>query len=230
MAILVREETIDLHKGLEALTLLHISDIHIWFSGKILDELKAIIYQSKSDLLIFTGDYYDTPKGASIFREFIIELSLTQTMVLIRGNHDFLFGSRIANSYMDIPNCHCVEESIFSFTSVKGYAYMITSWAQRSQLMQLANGKNIALIHNPEKLNEREMKGIDLVLAGHLHGGQFILYKTALNNHFPGNLLYKYCTDRRQIKNTTLVISRGLGDTFPFRLNCPKEVVRITIT
>ena len=73
------------------------------------------------------------------------------------------------------------------------------------------------------------MDGIDLILAGHLHGGQFILFKTNKNGHFPGSLVYRYCTDRRQLKHTTLIVRKGLGDTFPFRLNCAKEVIRVQI-
>jgi predicted MPP superfamily phosphohydrolase len=123
-----------------------------------------------------------------------------------------------------------VESDVYSFKSRKGYVYNITSWAKRHRLKKDTLEKNIVLIHNPEKLKEKEMEGIDLILAGHLHGGQFILFKTVKNAHFPGCLLYRYCTDRKQLRDTTLIISKGLGDTFPLRLNCPKEVIRIRIS
>ncbi len=229
MTILQREETVDFYQGREAFTLLHISDIHVWFSNDILERLKAIIFQHDPELLVFTGDYFDFPRGAYLFRDFLIELSKSYKIVFVRGNHDFLYGSRIANLFMDIPKCHCVENSVFKYKSIKGYTYIFTSWDERHQLKDQNADRNIVLIHNPEKLNEKEMNGIDLILAGHLHGGQFVLFKTATNAHFPGNLFFRYCTDRRELKDTTLIISRGAGDTFPFRLNCPREVVRIRI-
>jgi len=34
---------------------------------------------------------------------------------------------------------------------------------------------------------------------------------------------------RWQLNNQTLIVSKGLGDTFPFRWNCPKEIVWIAI-
>lgn len=228
MPIQLREETVDLCNGAEALTILHISDIHVWFSKGILEKLKAIVFENNPDLLIFTGDYFDTPKGAYLFRDFLQEVSTSYKIIFIRGNHDFVYGKKLADLFLNIPNCHCVENKIYQFTSDNGYSYNITSWSNRHALN--ANGKNIVLIHNPEKLKEKELDNIDLILAGHLHGGQFILFKTASNTHFPGNLLYKFCTDRKQINNTTIIISKGLGDTLPFRLNCAKEVVKITIT
>jgi uncharacterized protein len=227
MTIQLRKETVDFHKGQEALTILHFSDIHLWFSTGILEKLTTIIFQTNPELLIFTGDYFDIPRGAYLFRDFLSAISKFYKIVFIRGNHDFLYGSKIADLLMDIPNCHCVESCVYTFTSQKGYVYNITSWDQRHVLKK--DERNIVLIHNPEKLQEKEMEGIDLILAGHLHGGQFILFKTTNNAHFPGNLLYRYCTDRKQVNATTLLISKGLGDTLPLRLNCAKEVIRIRI-
>jgi predicted MPP superfamily phosphohydrolase len=230
MPIQLREEYLDFYKGEEAITLLHLSDIHIWCSNKKLERLKALILKANPDLLIFTGDYFDIPRGARLFRDFLCELALKYTIVFIRGNHDFLYGSRIADLLLNIPNCYCVESSVYTFISKKGYVYHITSWDQRHCLQKRKGERNIVLIHNPEKLKKKEMAGIDLVLAGHLHGGQFILFKTPGNAHFPGSMLYKYCTDRTLVHNTIIIISKGLGDTFPLRLNCEKEVVKIQIT
>lgn len=229
MPIQLREETLDFYTGHEALIMLHISDIHVWFSMGILEKLKAIIFKNDPELLVFTGDYFDIPRGAYLFRDFLREVSASYTVVFIRGNHDFIYGSRIADLLMNIPNCYCVEGDLYTFTSRKGYAYNITSWQQRHQLKNHTAERNIVLIHNPEKLKENEMDGIDLILAGHLHGGQFILFKTDKNAHFPGSLLYRYCTDRKQVNDTTVIISKGVGDTFPFRFNCAKEVILIMI-
>ncbi|MBO9201299.1 MULTISPECIES: metallophosphoesterase [Niastella] len=230
MHIYIREETVDFHNGLESLTALHFSDIHTWFSTGILKKLKAIIFENDPALLLFTGDYFDIPRGAYLFRNFLCEIAPTYPIIFIRGNHDFFYGSRIADLLLGIPNCHCVESDIYSFTSSAGFTYHITSWDKRHYLKTHTLEKNIVLIHNPEKLKDKEMEGIDLILAGHLHGGQFILFKTINNAYFPGSLLYKYCTDRKQLRDTTLIISKGIGDTFPLRLNCPKEVIRIRIT
>jgi len=229
MPITERHETVTLHGGNENLSIFHISDIHLWCSTGILDKLKTLISNANPDLIIATGDYYDLPKGAKNFRNFLTEICKTHTVVLIKGNHDNMYGSKISNLLSGIENCFLVETSIYRYQSKKGYIYTITSWKHKNNLPNNTGEKNIVLIHNPEKIKTEELTGIDLILAGHLHGGQIILCRTKNNSYFPGCMFYNYCTDRKQIGDTTLIVSKGLGDMFPFRLNCPKEVVRINI-
>ena len=229
MELTERHEKINFFDGAENLSIIHISDTHLWYPTTILKLLEALIIMRNPDLVILTGDYYDLPKGAYNFREFLIKISQTHTVLFIMGNHDTVFGSKISNLLSDIPNCTCVDNSLYTYLSKKGYSYNITSWKNRHQLPHGGDHKNIVLIHNPEKIKIKELSNIRLILAGHLHGGQFIFYVTKAQSNFPGCILYKHCADRKQLLNTTLLVSKGLGDTFPFRLNCPKEVIRITI-
>ena len=228
MRITTREETVQLFDGKEQLHILHISDVHVWFSNRVLDELKKIIYKASPDLIVLTGDYYDTPKGARLFKAFMSEVSGSFTIAFIKGNHDTLWGKKVLDLIMGIPNCFFVEDDIYSFVSPRGNKYNIGSWKHRNLFETHRDETNIVLLHNPEKLNTQELKYIDMVLAGHLHGGQSIFFTTN-QSHYPGSLLYKYCTDRKQINDTTLIVSKGIGDTLPFRINCPREVVKITI-
>ncbi|MEY2917342.1 MAG: hypothetical protein RIS73_1056, partial [Bacteroidota bacterium] len=220
---------INFYGGLENLSIIHISDIHLWYSTRVLKKLEAIITINNPDLIVLTGDYYDLPKGAYNFRDFLCTISKNHTIFFINGNHDTIYGTKISNLLLNIPNCFPIENSLYKFQSKNRHYYNITSWKNRNKLPNNINEKNIVLIHNPEKIKLDELSNIQLILAGHLHGGQFIFFKTKKNSNFPGCILYKHCTDRKQIMNTTLIVSKGLGDTFPFRLNCPKEIVRITI-
>ncbi len=229
MEIAKREEKINLFGGIENLSIFHISDIHLWFSTAILDKIEAIITLNSPDLIVLTGDYYDFPKGAYNFKKFLCKISLSTTVVFIKGNHDTLYGPKLSKILSNIPNCFSVESLLYKYKSKQGYTYNITSWGNRYSLPKNKSEKNIVLIHNPEKINIKELANIQLILAGHLHGGQFTFFKTKSGSNFPGCILYKHCVDRKQINNTTLIVSKGLGDTFPFRFNCPKEIVSITI-
>jgi uncharacterized protein len=229
MEIQIREEQIDFFAGKEEICFLHVSDIHLWFSDSVLITIKKQIHQHKPEFVLFTGDYFDFPKGARLFRDFLSEISIDFKVIFTRGNHDRMYGKKISGLLDNIPNCFCVDDVCYSHTSAKGFTYNFYSWDSREHVRFNKNQKNIVLIHNPERLNENELEHINLILAGHLHGGQFVFFKTSRNSFFPGNMLYKYCTDKRQINDTTLIVSRGVGDTLPLRFNCPREIVKIGV-
>jgi hypothetical protein len=46
---------------------------------------------------------------------------------------------------------------------------------------------------------------------------------------YPDKLFYHNNFTERQIRELAYFISRGLGDTLPFRVNCPREVLRVKV-
>lgn len=88
----------------------------------------------------------------------------------------------------------------------------------------------ILLTHRPEKLHVYSEYDIDMVFAGHAHGGQvrlpFIGGIIAPNQGF----FPQYTSGKHIYKNSTMVVSRGLGNSIiPQRLfNCP-EIVIVTL-
>lgn len=229
--MVITERTEEVRLGLEGekFVILHLSDFHISWSSKKLELIKSKIFDSAPDLIVMTGDYFDTPRGASLFTIFLKEIAKVFKVVFVRGNHDFVYGRSIANKLLSIPNCFCVERDVLEHYTASGHLLRFTSWKNRTTLKEEKTAKNIVLIHNPENLKESELTGIDLILAGHLHGGQFIFWKSANNAFYPASFLYKYCTDRKQLDQTTLIVNKGLGDTLPLRYNCPHEIVKVVV-
>ena len=83
------------------------------------------------------------------------------------------------------------------------------------------------LAHRPENIHIYSNNNIDLVFSGHAHGGQirlpFIGGLIAPNQ----GILPKYTSDIYLEGNTSMVVSRGLGNSiFPIRVfNRPEMVV-----
>jgi predicted MPP superfamily phosphohydrolase len=231
MDTLIRKESLNLWGGEEDLKIFHISDIHLKWNIKKLKLIHQLILRHRPELILFTGDYFDTPTGLRKFIHFIRKISAQFKCVFISGNHEHWFWAkkRFANSLKKIPNTTDLDSVDFNYTSQKGFHYLITSRFQRTDSSPARGKKTILLIHNPENIVESSIKGIDLILAGHLHGGQFIFKRLSNHSYFPGNLIYKYCIDKTKIGNTTLIVSKGAGDTFPFRYKCPKEIIMIEI-
>ncbi len=88
----------------------------------------------------------------------------------------------------------------------------------------------ILLTHRPEKLPIYSEFDIDMIFAGHAHGGQirlpFVGGVVAPNQGF----FPKYTSGKHVYGNSTMVISRGLGNSIaPQRLFNRPEVIRVTL-
>lgn len=88
----------------------------------------------------------------------------------------------------------------------------------------------LLLAHRPELIGSYAREGVDLVLSGHAHGGQWRVPGVG-GLYAPSQGLFpKYDAGSFQEGETTLVVSRGLGNSgFPLRLNNRPEVVVVTL-
>lgn len=89
----------------------------------------------------------------------------------------------------------------------------------------------ILLAHRPEHFASYAREGVDLVLAGHAHGGQWRVPGLGGLYAPSQGILPKYDAGMFEEGNTCMVISRGLGNSgFPLRLNNRPEVVVVTLS
>ena len=88
----------------------------------------------------------------------------------------------------------------------------------------------ILLSHRPELLDVYSQYDIDMVLTGHAHGGQIrIPFVGGIFAPHQG-FFPKYTNGVHTKNNTTMIISRGLGNsTFPFRINNRPELIVIDL-
>ena len=228
MKINIRKEIVSIHNGKESLKIFHLSDFHFKFSKKTANRIAESTESGQPDLILMTGDYFDTPKGFNLLFSLLPRLAVCCPVVFIEGNHDNLYGRHFLKKLGDLDNCTYLKTQSFQYKSKRGYDYTIYP---ENGIVQEGekNRTNIRLIHNPRKINSTKLDDINLVLCGHLHGGQFIFWKSKSGKLYPGSFFYKHCIDRKKIENSTVIISKGLGDTLPMRYNCPKEIVEIQV-
>lgn len=105
------------------------------------------------------------------------------------------------------------------------------AWADTcSTLTKLQPGLfTVAVCHYPEMAQGLAAANVDLILAGHTHGGQICLPGgRPLQTH--SRTGKKYFSGREKIGNSVIYTSRGVGATFvPFRTFCPGEITLITL-
>jgi len=136
----------------------------------------------------------------------------------ISGNHDFMLGVERV--------CQCVEQSGAgwldnrSFSPVHGLSVDSSSCitAKRQE------GYSILSAHDPAVFPQAIIAHYDLVLAGHLHGGQVVLGRRG-ELLYPGAWFYRWNGDKFREGATTMLVCRGANDSLPIRWNCPREVL-----
>lgn len=227
--IQARKEDLNLHEGKEQLITVHLSDLHLPFSNKRLPQVIRLVEEIDPELIFLTGDYFDFSTSIKVFESFISEIAQERTLFYILGNHDYRFKEEIELVFNKAYTCFNVDKNAIIYTSRNNFDYLISSWETRNQIQRIKNLSQIVLVHNPKNIIQEELPNFNLVLAGHLHGGQFVLKRFNDSRLFPGSLFYKYCFESKIINGTRIIVNKGLGDILPMRLNCPHEIVQIKI-
>lgn len=100
-------------------------------------------------------------------------------------------------------------------------------------LFQEIDSSNYTLVlsHRPEYFDLYTTYSMDLLLAGHAHGGQFRLPFVKEGLVAPGQGLFpSYTTGEYKSGDFTMIVSRGIGNSIiPVRIFNTPEVVKITV-
>ena len=83
----------------------------------------------------------------------------------------------------------------------------------------------LLLCHRPEGFIPASAHGFHLTLSGHTHGGQLMLGEDL----GVGPMLYRYWSGHYLRANSQLIVSNGVGNWFPLRVDAPAEIVHLTL-
>ena len=94
--------------------------------------------------------------------------------------------------------------------------------------MEAGRPLRILLAHSPDQFRWAQANDIDLMLAGHLHGGQV---KFPLLGAIASPSIYgvRYVAGVFRNSNTVMHVSRGVGSLTPLRIGCPPEVALLVL-
>ena len=240
-SFLIRNNKID-----KNMKIMFLSDLH---NRNLVNRLSRIIEKENPDLVILGGDMVnESIKKTDNFFKLIDSLNGHKTYYVF-GNHEEMMSLEDKNEYIKRLNSTNIIllnndnirlsdnirlfglDSDYSTYKTKGELGLSRDYII-SKIGDLFSEKyNILVSHNPLEFNSYIDYGCDLVLSGHIHGGIIRL-------PFIGGLLSpdytfrpKYYQGKTTEKNTSLIVSRGLGfsKVVPFRINNPAEVVIINL-
>jgi len=227
MKITIRNERVQLFDGSENIRIVLLTDTHWRWSQAKPEQVLHAVQNIHPDLVVGGGDYYDVSAGAQLFAQFLRQLTEEYHVALIPGNHEKWTGlDRFSQLIHESGAVNlCLEP--FHWQTPAGNR--LSFYHSSAPLEKSLRGKKVLVKHNPEHLQAADFEANDLILSGHLHGGQVICFTSKGGAHYPGSFAYRHCCDRKTIGKGTLIVSKGLGDTLPLRVRCPHEIVVIQI-
>ena len=217
------------------------SDTHIgdFFTIEELQKVVDKINEQQADLVLFTGDLMD---DASVYQGSIEEIGTVLSNIqskfgnyAVFGNRDYGGGAeRFYEELMESAGFHVLLNNHETITvngttiSLFGADDARIGYYDATQTMQGIEEENfnLLLVHEPDLVDDFIDYPVDLVVAGHSHGGQ--VYIPFVGPLWTTTLAEKYVRGLYEInEDLSLYVNTGIGNTrVPFRLfNVPQITV-----
>ena len=210
----------------------HISDYHNDPVPGLGDEIR----RAEPDIIVMTGDMtHDTPASYTPAIELISHLSKIAPCYMVSGNHDiwrsdyedfiadcekagacFLRNEQVFIEKVESRILLCGMEDVFTKTRMK------QTVEKYLKLFPKTPDYRILLFHRANALDLLKDSGFDLILAGHMHGGQIripgvggvLSPRSALAEG--GHILFpKYFGGLYKNGDCSMIVNRGLGNPMP---------------
>lgn len=229
-------------KGAKGLRLAQLSDLHgaAWLDDDYLQRLVEQVLQSNVRMAVWTGDFYlHSRKQLERCLSFFKEMHCKVPTFAVLGNHDFDLDSHetmrlLEASGMQVLRNDFVDDPIEGFQlrllGLDDY-HTTRSRFEASAYEVDANRFKLLLAHQPAFVRLLEPACVDLVLSGHLHGGQLHLPLVGAPYVPPpgGRWFIEHPTG--EIQGNRYHINRGVGySLLPIRIGAPPEITIIELT
>jgi predicted MPP superfamily phosphohydrolase len=229
-----------LSRALDRLSIVHLSDLH--FTGRIgksyFREVVRVCNGLEPDLVAITGDLVDDPACIDWIPELLGPLAAQFGVYFVLGNHDVLIDvdtlrrTLVGSGLIDLGG-RWME------VDVRGDSVILAGnelpWIGPAANLADCPARNadggplrIALTHTPDQLSWARTHDVDLLLAGHTHGGQIRIPSLGaiFSPTFGG---VRHVSGVFDCEPTILHVSRGISARWPIRWNCPPEMAMLRL-
>lgn len=243
-------ESKQLPDAFDSYRIVQISDLHNDEFGKDNKKLLALIKEIKPDIIAITGDLLDSRRtDVEKALNFASQASQIAPCYYVTGNHESRMdeefeqlqtgmmeagvnvlrnekmvlekdGAKITIAGIDDPRFVLATDKVSKMERVVGEIL-------KGMLQDVSKEEFVILLsHRPELFKMYCEQEVDLVLTGHVHGGQVrIPYIGGIIGPGQG-ILPDYDAGLYEADDTKMILSRGLGQSIvPFRVNNPPELV-----
>jgi predicted MPP superfamily phosphohydrolase len=226
-AVQIRDESYPFGARFE---ILYLSDFHFHAgSAALAAALLTQVQQAAPGLILLGGDYADTRAGLVSLAQFVRGAARVAPVLAVAGNHDFFLGIELVRRALLAAGAQWLEGRHARFRLDEAHELLLAgNYAAGHAGPPRPGLLRILCAHYPPATRALPATH-ELLLAGHLHGGQVVGWQLR-NELYPGRFFYPWNGLRYHQGGTTLLVSRGIGDTLPVRYRCPREIIRIRLT
>jgi predicted MPP superfamily phosphohydrolase len=219
----------------DGLTILHLSDLHLCgtpdreFYQQIMDMCSAW----EPDLIALTGDIVDSDHHHRWILPILGRLRWRMAAFAILGNHDARRDPVLVRRRLRRVGIRVLANS-WEQLEVRGEPLVVIGhegpWFQpEPDLTACPQGTfRLCLSHTPDNIRWARRHNVNLMLAGHNHGGQIRLPLVG-SVIVPSRYGRRYDCGTFHEPPTLLHVSRGLGGKEPVRYNCRPEVAKLVL-
>ena len=228
-----------------------ISDLHNAEFGEKNARLLNILSEKKPDIIVITGDLVDARHtDVSIALSFAEEAVQIAPVYYVTGNHEASLSQyEELKTGLESAGVIVLEDETVQLERSGSFLTLIglsdPNFARKSNifnevpamistklndLTKNETSYTVLLSHRPELFTTYVSCGVDLVLSGHAHGGQFRLpliggLVAPNQGFFP-----KYDAGLYAEGRTNMIVSRGIGNSIiPLRFNNRPEIVLVEL-
>lgn len=220
--------------ALDGLRILHLTDLHLapCYDRRYFEHVFDEASRRAADLVLFTGDLIDDDDALDWIEPLFARLRGRLGQFAILGNHDIHHDQRRARSGLERAG-FAVIDGQWTRLEVEGSRLVLggtsAPWGPALDPRAMPAGDwRIVLSHTPDLFYRAAGWGIDLVLAGHNHGGQCRLPVVG-PVLMPSRYSRRFDRGFFQAGSTLMYVGQGIGSKSPIRIGCPPEVSRIAL-
>ena len=221
-------------KYLSGVRVAFLSDLHLKKNDyKRLNKIAMLANKQNPDIIILGGDYfsgqdYKKSMNAALIGQKFSMFNIPVFAVL--GEQDWLTNGESITDDFYYSGVEVLENSNKRtvlkgrYVDIIGFADKTTRGVDIEKAFYHTMRPRILVTHNPDVYYDI-MEDVDLILAGHTHGGQFILPFTP-PLFVPSKFGAEFASGLINSRKNKMIISKGIGTSVvPIRLNCKPEIV-----
>jgi predicted MPP superfamily phosphohydrolase len=229
----------DLPDAFEGITIAQLSDVHhsSFMSAERIAEIVEDVNTLEADCIVLTGDYVSySPYYIAGAGEVLGRLRAPLGVFAVLGNHDFWNNADEIERALEregiavLRNTHTALELRGERLVLAGIDDLQVRAADLDRALRGTDPRRprLLLSHNPGIIRRAAIANVDLVLAGHTHGGQ--VHVPIIGAPSVYGVPKQLVSGHSRVGATQLYVNRGLGTVIvPVRVGSKPEVTLLTL-